>query len=119
MCNIHAMEIIPSQTSINLIAVYRAEFDNEYLNYHELLENLQDIIHEQGFMDTHDTAEWMQQRGIDYLINPKLFCNAPLTYICAFLGDLFNSNELEYLERKLSPQILKSALTRLEQFKDS
>ena len=67
-------------------------------------------------MNKHDNAKWMRNCGSDYLTNPKLFCHAPLTYICAFLGELFNSYELEQLEDKLTPQILKCALTRLDQF---
>lgn len=117
MCNIHAIEIIPSQASIDLIAIYRAEFDKESLDYKELLGTLKNVIHELGFMEAHDNADWLQKRGTDYLSNPKLFCNAPLTYICAFLGELFNTYELEELEEKLTPQILECALTRLEKFK--
>lgn len=117
MCNIHAMEIIPSQVAINSIAHYRDEFDNNDVDYPLLLANLKRAITEQAFMQNHDTSEWMQQRGVDYLSNPKLFCNAPLTHLCAFLGTLFNSYELDDLHDKLSPEILKCALTRLEQFK--
>lgn len=117
MCNVHAMEIIPSQASINTISTYRAKFDNEKLDYAQLLKQLKTVIHEQGFMEDHDTTEWMLHRGTDYLSNPKLFCNAPLTYLCAFLGHLFKTYELEELEQKLSPEILKCALTRLQEFK--
>ena len=117
MYNVHAIEIIPNQTSIDLISVYRAEFDKESLDYKELLGTLKNDIRELGFMEAYDNAEWLQQRGTDYLSNPKLFCNAPLTHICAFLGELFNTYELEELEHKLPPQILKCALTRLEKFK--
>jgi len=119
MCNIHAMEIIPSQASINSIALYRDEFDNKELNYNELLGRLKSVIQQQAFMKEHDTTEWMQMRGIDYLANPKLFCHAPLTHLCAFLGELFNSYELQELQDKLSPEILECALTRLGQFKSS
>lgn len=117
MSNIHAIEIIPSQASINSIAAYRTEFDSESIDYKALLAKLKNIIQELGFMKKHDNAQWMQHRGSDYLTNPKLFCNAPLTYLCAFLGELFNTYELEELQIKLTPQILKCALTRLEQFK--
>jgi len=119
MCNIHAMEIIPSQASINSIATYRTEFDNESLNYNELLKNLRNTVHKLEFMNSHNTTEWMQKRGIDYFTNPKLFVNAPLTCLCAFLGELFNRYELEELQARLPPDILKSALTRLEQFTDA
>jgi len=117
MCNIHALEIIPSQASINSIATYRTEFDNKLFNYNQLLESLRDTVREFEFMESHNTTEWMQKRGIDYFTNPKLFANAPLTCLCAFLGELFNQYELEELQARLPPEILKSALTRLEQFK--
>jgi len=117
MCNIHAMEIIPNQQSINVIALYREEFDNKSLNYHGLLVELKEVIDELDFMKGHNTTEWMQTRGVDYLSNPKLFCNAPLTCLCAFLGELFNRYDLDALYEKLSPQILKCALTRLAEFK--
>ncbi len=116
MCNIHAIEIIPSQKAIDSIAIYRTEFDNESFDYKELLSKLKNVIHELSFMKTHDNTEWMQQRGSDYLTNPKLFCNAPLTYLCAFLGELFNKYDLDELQEKLTPQILQCALTRLEDF---
>tara|TARA_R110001583_G_scaffold7720_8_gene37914 strand:+ start:13225 stop:13578 length:354 start_codon:yes stop_codon:yes gene_type:complete len=117
MCNIHAIEIIPNQTSIDSIAAYRAEFDGKPIDYKKILIQLKSIIHELGFMEDQDTEQWMQQRGGDYLSNPKLFCNAPLTCICAFLGELFNNYEIEALQKKLSPKILECALARLEQFK--
>ena len=116
MCDIHAIEIIPSQAAIDSIAIYRTEFDNKSFNYKKLLKKMKKVIHELKFMKKHDNAKWMRNCGSDYLANPKLFCHAPLTYICAFLGELFNSYELEQLEDKLTPQILKCALTRLDQF---
>lgn len=119
MCNIYAIEIIPSQVAINSIAHYYTEFDNNERNYNELLEQLRDIIQQQSFMQEHDTTEWMQTRGIDYLANPKLFCNAPLTCLCAFLGELFTTYNVKELQEKLPPEILKCALTRLTQFKSS
>lgn len=117
MCNIHAIEIIPNQAVINSIAAYRSEFDDESIDFKLLLMKLKRIIHELGFMENEDTEQWMQQCGGDYLANPKLFYNAPLTCICAFLGELFNHYEIEALQDKLSPQILEEALTRLEKFK--
>jgi hypothetical protein len=117
MCNIHALEIIPSQETIDSIAIYHIEFENESFDYNELLSKLKHVIHELNFMEKHDNAEWMQQRGSDYLTNPKLFAHVPLTYLCAFLGELFKTYELEELQEKLTPQILKCALTRLDHFK--
>jgi hypothetical protein len=117
MCNIHEIEMIPNQVTINSIAAYRSKFDEEPVDYIELLVKLKGIIHELGFMEKHDNAKWMQQYGNDYLSNPKLFNNAPLTYICAILGELFNTYDINELQKKLTPQILESALTRLAQFK--
>jgi hypothetical protein len=113
------MEIIPSQVAINSIALYYKEFDNNERNYNELLELLKVVILQQNFMQKHDTTEWMQTRGIDYLSNPKLFCHAPLTCLCAFLGELFTTYNVKELQEKLPPEILKCALVRLSQFKSS
>lgn len=117
MCNIYAIEIIPSQMAINSIAAYRTEFNGKPIDYKALLMKLKTIIHELGFMENQDTAKWMLQYGGDYLSNPKLFCNAPLTCICAFLGALFNNYSIEVLQEKITPKALECALTRLEKFK--
>ena len=46
MCNIHAIEIIPSQAAIDSIAIYRTEFDNDPFDYYALLTKLKNVIHE-------------------------------------------------------------------------
>ena len=117
MCDIHALHILPSQVAINSIALYRKEFDKEFFDYTLLLKQLKNSISEHCFMGKYDNAEWMRERGADYLINPSLFSHAPLTYLCIFLAEIFKKYELVELVSKLTPQILKSALTRLNEFK--
>ncbi|WP_028863177.1 hypothetical protein [Psychromonas aquimarina] len=117
MSNIHALNILPSQEVIDSIANYHAEFDDISFDYTQLLIKLKNEIYKLNFMVKHDNADWMQRRGSDYLTNPKLFAHAPLTYICAFIGELFKKYSLEELLEKLTPQILKSVLARLNDFK--
>ncbi len=117
MSNIHALNILPHQDAINCIATYHSEFDNKTLDYTKLLEKLQQSIVDLNFMRTEDNALWMQQRGADYMTNPKLFKHAPLTYICAFLAEIFKQHDLESLPAKLTPPILRSLLNRLNEFK--
>lgn len=117
MADIHALHSLPSQAAINSIAIYRFEFDRNPFNYTLLLKKLQKTFTELNFMNTQDNAIWMRERGGDYLSNPKLFCQAPLTYLCAFLGEIFKQYDLPELQEKLTPRILKSALTRLAEFR--
>ena len=117
MCDIHALNILPSQTAIDSIATYRSEFDKDSFDYTQLLNKLKKAFYELNFMCKHDNADWMRERGHDYLSNPKLFGHAPLTYLCAFLGEIFKTYDLPELLEKVTPQILKCALTRLEEFK--
>lgn len=117
MCDIHALHILPKQTTIDSIALYRNEFDKDSFDYTLLLKQLKGSISEHCFMGKYDNAEWMRERGADYLINPSLFAHAPLTYLCIFLAEIFKKYELTELADKLTPKILKSALTRLNEFK--
>ena len=117
MSDVHALHTLPSQEAINSIATYRLEFEKESFDYKRLLSKLKKAIYELNFMCKHDNADWLRDRGADYLANPKLFYQAPLTYLCAFLGEIFKKYDLPELQDKLTPKILKCALTRLEEFR--
>ena len=116
MSDIHQLNDLPSQSAIDLIATYRTEFDNPTFDYPLLLSQLKRDITKLEFMYKRDNKIWMMRRGNDYLENPKLFIHAPLTYLCAFLGEVFKE-DIHELQQKLSPEILENALTRLYQFK--
>lgn len=116
MTDIHDLHILPNQTSIDCIAIYRQEFDKKDLDYTLLLAQLKSSISTHCFMGKYDNSEWMRKRGADYLANPSLFEHAPLTYLCVFLAEIFKKYEQPELADKLTPQILKSALTRLSEF---
>lgn len=117
MSDIHALNILPSQAAIDSIATYCVEFDKEPLNYTQLLSRLKNTFYELRFMCKYDNANWMREKGHDYLNNPKLFSHAPLTYLCIFLGEIFKTYDLPELQEKMTPYILKCALTRLQEFR--
>ena len=117
MSDVHQLSDLPSQSAIDLIATYRTEFDDPTFDYPLLLNRLKQDISKLEFMYQHDNKIWMMRRGKDYLENPKLFDHAPLTYLCAFLGEVFKEEDLNKLQKKLSPETLENALTRLYKFK--
>ncbi|MEG3754861.1 hypothetical protein [Psychromonas arctica] len=117
MSNIHQLNNLPKQATINLIASYKGDFESDYFDYHQLLEKLQSVILRGHFMDQEDNAAWMSHRGCDYLSNPKLFAHAPLTYLCAFLSETFKKNSLNDIEKTVAPAVFNAVLTRLNDFK--
>lgn len=117
MSNIHQLDILPEKHTINLIASYGEEFEQDTFNYDQLLLKLQGAISHTRFMYKEDNSVWMKNSGCDYLSNPKLFANAPLTYLCAFLGEIFKQLQLQEIAKKIPPNILKAALKRLQEFK--
>ncbi|MCG6201579.1 hypothetical protein [Psychromonas antarctica] len=117
MSDIHELNSLPSQAAIDSIAIYRLEFDKDTLNYPQLLSSLKKACHELNFMSKQNNKRWMREKGHDYLNNPTLFDQTPLTYLCVFLGEIFKTYDLPELQEKLTPQILKCALTRLQVFR--
>ncbi|MGJ8582170.1 MAG: hypothetical protein ACSHWR_07660, partial [Psychromonas sp.] len=108
MSNIHHINNLPKQATINLIASYKVDFEKDYFNYHQLLEKLQGVILKGHFMDQEDNAAWMSHRGHDYLANPKLFAHAPLTYLCAFLSETFKKNSLNDIEKSIPSTVFNA-----------
>lgn len=119
MSNVHHLDILPAQNTINLIASYSQDFDKEGFNYQQLLNKMHATIVHNQFMEKHDNANWMTRQGNDYINNPTLFSNAPLTYICAFLSEIFKRIKITDIERRISPNIFKAALIRLSYFKSA
>ena len=117
MSDLHTLHILPSQTAINSIADYRLEFEKPLFDYKKLLCDLKKALYELHFMYKYDHADWLRIRGIDYLANPKLFAHAPLTYLCAFLSEVFKHNKLSQIEKKISPSVFEAILKRLNEFK--
>lgn len=117
MSDIHALNILPSQAAIDSIATYRLEFDKDPFNYTQLLRRLKKTFYELNFMYKYDNANWMREKGRDYLNNPKLFSHAPLTYLCIFLGEMFKTYDLQELQETMNPYILECALIRLQEFR--
>jgi hypothetical protein len=117
MSDIHQLNNLPKKSTINLITFYGAEFEHSRCNYHQLLAKLQNTILAGQFMDQEDNAAWMNHSGIDYLVNPKLFAHAPLTYLCAFLSETFKKKSLKQIERNIPPNVFQAIIKRLHDFK--
>lgn len=117
MSNIHTTDILPGQESINAVAAFSAEFNTKELDLTALLTSVKETIQETKFMDAQDNGCWMATCGCDFIANPTLFSCAPLTYICVFLGELFNNFEVEEIQEKASSLVIERALLRLNAFK--
>jgi len=117
MNDIHQLNSLPEKTTLDLLTSYGIAFEDKNCDYHQLLKKLQSTIMKGQFMDQQDNAAWMNHRGNDYLANPKLFSHAPLTYLCAFLSELFKKNSVKQIEKNVSPEVFKAVLKRLENFK--
>ena len=67
-------------------------------------------------MTEQDNWQWALTRGIDYFEKPQLFAQAPLTYVCAFISEIFKNFEIEEIHRRLPKAVLQQALARLAFF---
>ena len=117
MHNIHKLSNLPSQKTINSIALLGQKFTSQKIEFTNLLVELETLIDESNFMIEHDNSQWMAKRGRDFFNNPKLFVQAPLTYVCAFLSELFKNREADEIESEIPPLVLYQALRRLQDFK--
>ena len=117
MDNIHNLKILPEQQAINSVAALSREFHSDSLDLSTSLTKLKETITESRFMFGQNNAEWMLKRGTDFLANPKLFAYAPLTYICAFLGEIFNNSEINKIQEQIPHSVIQHALARLDDFK--
>lgn len=117
MTNIHSLSILPKQASINSVASFSDEFSKKDFNYPTLLEKMGVVIAKNNFMKEQDNSNWVSTRGSDYLYNPKLFAYAPLTHVCAFLGEAFKAVDTDRVKKSCPANVLQHALTRLKDFK--
>lgn len=116
MNNVHNLRILPNQQAINSVAALSREFNSDAFNLSVFLIKLQETIIESEFMSGQDNAIWMSTRGNDFLANPKLFIYAPLTYICAFLGEIFHKFDIKEIQEQIPQPAIEQALARLNDF---
>ncbi|MCP4326333.1 MAG: hypothetical protein GY787_31750 [Alteromonadales bacterium] len=116
MYNIHKLSNLPSQCTINSIAFLGHEFTSQQLEFEQVVNKLKILFNDSKFMLGRDNSIWMNIRGHDFFNNPKLFAQAPLTYVCAFLSELFKSYEPEEIKSRVQPAVLYQALKRLQDF---
>jgi len=117
MQNIHKISNLPNQKTINSIALLGNKFLSQQIEFPHLIIQLEALIQESKFMLEHDNSLWMLKRGRDFFNNPKLFAQAPLTYICAFLSELFKNQQEGKMQLETSQPALHQALIRLQDFK--
>jgi len=116
MHNIHKISNLPNQHTINSIALLGHQFTSQKLQFDHLLVKLEALFVDSKFMVGRDNSLWMAKRGRDFFNNPNLFSQAPLTYVCAFLSELFKNTEIDEIELRVEPLVLFQALKRLQDF---
>lgn len=116
MTQIHSLKFLPEQSLINSIASYSDEFMAKDFNYFNVVEKLKATILNNNFMTEQDNWNWAKTRGSDYFHNPKLFALAPLTYVCAFLSEVFKNFDVEQINTLCPANVLQQALLRLKSF---
>jgi len=116
MPQIHTLKFLPSTQAIQSVADYSELFAAESLDFKALLVSLKKTIFSNDFMIAQDNFQWALTRGVDYFNNPKLFAQAPLVYVCAFVSEIFKNFEIEEIHRRLPASVLHQALLRLNGF---
>lgn len=116
MPKIHSLHILPEQSLIDSVASYGEEFSKESFNYCTVVNQINNLIKNNDFMTTQDHADWAKTRGKDYLYNPKLFVYAPLTYVCAFISELFKTFTVDKILAVCPEHVLHQALLRMKTF---
>jgi hypothetical protein len=116
MTNIHTLKFLPSTQVIQTISAFSEELEDDRFDFKETLISLKETVLKHGFMNNQDHSIWAVTRGVDYFDNPKLFAQAPLTYVCAFISEIFKRFEIEEIYKRLPKIVLKQALSRLAFF---
>jgi hypothetical protein len=116
MSQIHSLTCLPEQGSINSVARFSDYFMEKDFDYLKLIKSLKALILDNNFMVQQDHWHWVKTRGMDYCHNPKLFAYAPLTYVCAFLSELFKNFTVEQIKSSYPADVLRQALLRLKSF---
>ena len=117
MNDIHKLEILPGAQALASVAAYQNTLSSDLAHYRVQLAELHQTMKSTGFNVPVDAAEWVRERGRDYLHNPKLFENAPLTYVCTLLSELFKNKSIDDISRTIAPATLNTLLARLNSFK--
>lgn len=117
MNDIHKLEILPGAKALASVAAYQNTLSSDLTHYRIQLAELHNTMKHTGFSVPVDAAKWVREHGRDYLHNPKLFENAPLTYVCTLLSELFKTQSLDTISRTIAPSTLNTLLARLHSFK--
>lgn len=116
MNNIHTLKFLPSTQVIQNVSAFSVPLANDNLDFEEILVSLKKIVFKHDFISKQDNSRWASLHGSDYLENPKLFAQAPLTYVWAFISEFFKRYEVEEISKRLPKAVLQKALSRLAVF---
>ncbi|RJG49432.1 hypothetical protein [Motilimonas pumila] len=117
MNDIHKLEIIPDNQALISVAAFHNKMSSDLHDYQLQLAKLRKTMQDSGFKVDVDAAAWVKDSGRDYLSNPKLLENAPLTYVCTLLCELFKHKTIEEVSVVVTPTTITKLLTRLNSFK--
>lgn len=116
MLHLHNTKYLPSIQAIQSVSAYREQLDNTNIDFKKLLISLKETVYKHNFMIEQDNFQWASTRGVDYFSNPKLFEQAPLSYVCAFISEVFKNFSIEEINKRLPKAVLQQALSRLAFF---
>lgn len=116
MPHIHTIKFLPSAQAIQSVSGYSDKFKQKDMDFKALLTSLKKTVIKSRFISQQDNAHWATVHGVDYFNNPKLFAQAPLAYVCAFISEIFKNNEVEAISQHLPVSVLQLALQRLKFF---
>ncbi len=116
MPHIHTIKFLPSAQAIQSVSGYYEQFEQQDSDFKALIIALKATAIKSRFIIEQDNAHWATMHGVDYFNNPKLFAQAPLTYVCAFISEMFKHYDVEEIYKRLPVAVLQQALLRLKSF---
>lgn len=111
---LYQVEALPCQATLKDIYQTIEAKPVENLAASELQRKVSEMQLSLSHFNPQAVKSWFTATGTDYVYNPKLLANAPLTELCALLAHLLNS--IDKLRNKLHPQFRVAFLNRLKFF---
>ncbi|RJG50554.1 hypothetical protein [Motilimonas pumila] len=111
---LYQIDVLPCQNSLKDIYRTLETKPVETLPAPELAKKVSEMKHSLKHFNDHAVKSWFTTTGTDYLYNPKLLANAPLTELCALLAHLLNT--LDSAKKRINAQFKAAFLNRLKFF---
>ena len=106
---LYEVDALPSQTELQQInhALSSFQINQASVSY---LEDRFSHINRQA------CHEWIRREGSDYLHNPKLLSNAPLSALCGLIAYITKNYTFSDHQTKFHPELISSLSSRLKIF---